>query len=95
MKPANEGPIQMRELLQICETEGNAQNGGGSFIIEEDHVNGVFVKYEPGNTAPTGGRPAGAPGEIGSPMMASQVPAFGGPRGFQAQGGSLASPSAF
>jgi len=48
MKPANEGSVPMQEMLDICDTEGNSQNGGGSFVIENHEPNGIFVKFEPG-----------------------------------------------
>ena len=80
MKPSNEGPIQRQELLDICDTEGNAQNGGGSFIIEDHEPNGTFVKFEGGNPTPLLGR--GGPGDIGSPVPGSHGPVFGGQRHF-------------
>ena len=95
LKPANEGPIQMRELLQICDTEGNPQNGGGSFIIQDEPPRGIFVKYEPDNSGSVGSRGVGAPGEIGSPMVGMNTPSFGGPRAFHPSNGSISSPSGF
>ncbi|MCJ1391313.1 Stress response protein nst1 [Xylographa bjoerkii] len=95
LKPANEGPIQLRELLQICDTEGNPQNGGGSFIIQDEPPRGIFVKYEPDNNGSVGNRGVGGPGEIGSPMVGMNTPSFGGSRGFQPSSGSIASPSGF
>ena len=80
MKPSTEGPIQRQELLDICDTEGNAQNGGGSFIIENHEPNGTFVKFEGGILTPLIGR--GGPGDIGSPVPGSHGPVFGGPRHF-------------
>jgi hypothetical protein len=95
LKPPHEGPIQLRELLQICDTEGNAQNGGGSFTIQDEPPHGIWVKWEPENSGPVGSRGAGAPGEIGSPMMGSSMTAFGGSRALQPPGGGIASPSGF
>jgi len=95
LKPPHEGPVQLRELLQICDTEGNAQNGGGSFTIQDEPPHGIWVKWEPENSGPMGARGAGAPGEIGSPMMGSSMAAFGGSRAFQPPGGGIASPSGF
>lgn len=91
MKPAHEAPIQPRELLAICETEGNLQNGGGSFSIKEKPALGICVKYDPDHNS-VGPRGAVGPGEIGSPITSSSGLAFGGPRGFHAPGGGIASP---
>jgi hypothetical protein len=78
LRPPNEPTISLKEMLDICDTEGNTQNGGGSFSIHEDS-NGQFVKFEPdNNSAASGHRGSSAPGEIGSPMPKSSVPAFGG-----------------
>ncbi|MCJ1473750.1 Stress response protein nst1 [Lambiella insularis] len=95
LKPANEGPIQLRELLQICDTEGNAQNGGGSFTVQEEPSRGLFVKFEPDGKASAGSRGLGAEGDIGSPIGGMNTPGFDGSRGFPTPGGSLASPSGF
>ncbi|KAK8044470.1 hypothetical protein PG993_004494 [Apiospora rasikravindrae] len=65
-------PISQSELLDMCETEGNAQNGGGSFDIRQDEASGkVSVRFDPssGGTAAAGSRNVGAPGEIGSPIV--------------------------
>ena len=78
MKPANEGSIQVGELLEICETEGNAQNGGGSFIVQNEPQRGVYVKFEPDDNTLRGS----APGEIGSPLPSHVFPTYGAPRTF-------------
>lgn len=92
MKPASEGIISPQEMLDICDTEGNNQNGGGSFIIEDQGDAGTFVKFEPGRNPSVSMR--GAPGDIGSPIQGSAFPGFGGPRPFQQPGGAHA-PSGF
>ncbi|KAF4628761.1 hypothetical protein G7Y89_g9387 [Cudoniella acicularis] len=66
LNPPNEQPVSEKELLDICETEGNTMNGGGSFEIRKD-VNSCFIRHE--NEFPTSHRPVGAPGEIGSPIV--------------------------
>ncbi|KAL2854392.1 salt tolerance down-regulator-domain-containing protein [Aspergillus pseudoustus] len=76
-QPSNEAPISLKEMLDICDTEGNAQNGGGSFSIRKSEK-GEFVKFEPDtNSAASGQRGSIGPGEIGSPLTTSSIP-FGG-----------------
>ncbi|KAH7026592.1 salt tolerance down-regulator-domain-containing protein [Microdochium trichocladiopsis] len=64
-------PVTEAELLDMCETEGNAQNGGGTFDIKHGDNSKVSIKYDP--DMPTGPSPfarnIGAPGEIGSPIV--------------------------
>ncbi|KAK8121204.1 hypothetical protein PG999_005324 [Apiospora kogelbergensis] len=58
--------ISQSELLDMCETEGNLQNGGGSFDVRQDEASGkVSVRFDPSSP---GARNVGAPGEIGSPI---------------------------
>ncbi|KAH0545186.1 hypothetical protein GP486_008466 [Trichoglossum hirsutum] len=92
MRPTNEAPVQMKELLDICETEGDVQNGGGVFTIQKDAQGRTFVKHEvdEGMAGPARGNMA--PGEIGSPIPNSSVPAAF--RAFQS-GPGVASPSGF
>lgn len=86
MKPANEGTITLQEMMDICDTEGNNHNGGGSFTIESQGETGSFVRFDSGrNASMSMGR--GAPGDIGSPVPGSVFPGFGGPRAFQQPGG--------
>ncbi|KAL3469542.1 salt tolerance down-regulator-domain-containing protein [Aspergillus californicus] len=74
----DEPTIPQREMLDICDTEGNAQNGGGSFAIKTDET-GVFVKFEPDtNSGVTGQRGSIAPGEIGSPIPSTSILSLGG-----------------
>ncbi|KAH8423855.1 putative stress response protein Nst1 [Aspergillus melleus] len=78
LRPSNEPSISLKEMLDICDTEGNSQNGGGSFSIKSDSM-GEFVKFEPDtNSATSGHRGSIVPGEIGSPIPSSSIPAFGG-----------------
>ncbi|KAL8671438.1 MAG: hypothetical protein Q9168_004067 [Polycauliona sp. 1 TL-2023] len=85
MKPANEGAISLQEMLDICDTEGNNQNGGGSFVTETQGDSGTFVRFESGRNPSVSIR--GAPGDIGSPIPGSPFPAFGGSRPFQQPSG--------
>lgn len=79
LNPPNEPTISLPEMLDICDTEGNPQNGGGSFLIKED--GGLrYVKFEPdNNSALSSQRGNLIPGDIGSPVPGSSMPApFGG-----------------
>ncbi|KAI4247872.1 MAG: hypothetical protein LQ352_006069 [Teloschistes flavicans] len=87
MKPANEGTISLQEMLDICDTEGNSQNGGGSFIMESQGETERYVKFEAGRNASVSGVRRGVPGEIGSPVPGGSFSGFGGPRPFQPSGG--------
>lgn len=64
----SDDPVTESELLDICETEGNAVNGGGSFDVRGDGPT-RSIRYQ--IDAPPPHRPLGAPGEIGSPIMAN------------------------
>ena len=84
-KPQNDELIHPGELLEICDTEGNAQNGGGLLSVQNNARGQVFVKYEPDQGHSGVGRGAGAPGDIGSPVVGSAMP-FGSMRGFPGSG---------
>lgn len=78
LKPPNEPPISLHEMLDICDTEGNPQNGGGSFTVKEEG-DAKFVKFEPDNNSTLSSQRGNlVPGDIGSPVPGSTVPAFGG-----------------
>ena len=93
MKPPHEGPISMKEMLGICDTEGNSQNGGGSFIIER-HEPHTYVKFEPGRNTSISMNGGLGPGDIGSPIPGGAMPSFGGGR-MMPQHGKIMSPSGF
>ncbi|KAH8662963.1 salt tolerance down-regulator-domain-containing protein [Tricladium varicosporioides] len=77
LNPPNEQSISEKELLDICETEGNGINGGGSFEIRKDGDR-CLIRHE--NEVPATHRPIGAPGEIGSPIVGGGgMPRFAGP----------------
>ncbi|PYH43311.1 putative stress response protein Nst1 [Aspergillus saccharolyticus JOP 1030-1] len=79
LRSPSEPSISLKEMLDICDTEGNTQNGGGSFSIRNDET-GEYVKFEPDtNSASSGHRGSIVPGEIGSPIPSSSSLAFGGP----------------
>ena len=83
MKAPGEPPVSMDEMLGICDTEGNAQNGGGSFEVMMDKTRGQVIKFTE-DVAP----PRSSVGDIGSPVVSHSQPTsfavgFGPPgRGF-------------
>ncbi|KAI9810772.1 MAG: Stress response protein nst1 [Thelocarpon impressellum] len=95
IRPASEPQVQMREMLDICETEGDAQNGGGFFSIKSEGPGGrTFVKHEVEGNTPLSAR-SSIPGEIGSPIS-GVMPTFAGSRSFQPGSGSgMVTPSGF
>ncbi|KAM7203855.1 Salt tolerance down-regulator domain containing protein [Naviculisporaceae sp. PSN 640] len=63
--------VTMEELLDLCETEGNEINGGGSFDVRGDKPGTQSIRFVPG-TGQTSSQPRNkwqAPGEIGSPVV--------------------------
>lgn len=91
IKSVADGHISLAEMLDICDTEGNPQNGGGSFTVTQESGHS-FVKFEPRQNNSMSMR--GAPGEIGSPVPGGAMPTFSGARHFQHPGGVM-SPSNF
>ncbi|KAI9673145.1 MAG: Stress response protein nst1 [Caeruleum heppii] len=88
IRPGSEPPVQMREFLDICDTEGDAQNGGGMFVLTNDErgEGRTFIKHEMSDHqrgfAPGSTRGSVDPGEIGSPISGQAMPAsFGGAAG--------------
>lgn len=69
-------PVSEAELLSMCETEGNAQNGDGSFDIRhENKSKKTFIRYDPtGGTPSMVARNVGAPGQVSSPIVGSSGP---------------------
>ena len=72
----------MLEMLDICDTEGNSQNGGGSFSKVQDDPMGPLIKFDPGRNMSMSGR---GPGDIGSPIVGGG--GMIGQRPFQQPGG--------
>jgi len=84
--PPYEAPVSYADMKAICDTEGNAQNGGGSILVQAQPQVGEFIRFEAGRNASLGGRSAA--GDIGSPIVGGGVlPAIGGQRSFQQPGG--------
>lgn len=85
LRAPGEPPVSMDEMLGICDTEGNAQNGGGSFEVMMDKSRGQVIRFTEDNA-----QPRGSAGDIGSPLPGhaqtagfSLAPSFGAPgRGF-------------
>lgn len=64
-----EPPVSMEEMLGICDTEGNVQNGGGMFEVMIDNNRGQIIKFVEDN-GKVGPGIRGGLGDIGSPMAA-------------------------
>lgn len=85
LKAPGEPLVSMDEMLGICDTEGNAQNGGGSFEVFIDKARGQMIKFTEDFA-----QPRTSVGDIGSPLPSHSQPAafpirqgFGPPgRGF-------------
>ena len=76
------GLVEQPELLALCETVGNTQNGGGNFEVHNEPSMGVLIHFTPGRTPSMG-----MGGEIGSPIGGPSGGMFGNSRPFaQAQG---------
>lgn len=78
-------PVMIEEMLDFCETEGSAVNGGGNFQILRRAENPLqsLIKYEPEPPSANPPRNVGA-GDIGSPSVGTSVPGgpFGSMRGY-------------
>jgi hypothetical protein len=68
LNPPREEPVLEKEILDLCETEGNPNNGGGYFDVRLESDGRKFIRFEP--DVPTH-RSVGAPGDIGSPIVGS------------------------
>ena len=76
-KPQQVGLVEQAELLALCETVGNTQNGGGNFDVHNEPGIGFLVHFAPGRTPSMS-----MGGEIGSPIGGSSGGMFGNPRPF-------------
>lgn len=62
-------PPMLKEIEEICETEGDAHNGGGLLSFRQTGENNFAVCFDEDSAAPMMNRTPGAPlGEIGSPV---------------------------
>lgn len=76
-RPPLDQPPTLREIEEICETEGDSQNGGGELRVRKEGER-FSVKWEPDATTPDQGRGAlSGLGEIGSPMPSKSSPSTG------------------
>ena len=67
MMPRNEPAVPIREMLQICYTEGNAQNGGGLFQFDNTDKPPFLMKHITDTNGAMNGKAGPPPGDIGSP----------------------------
>ena len=100
-RPPLDSPPTLREIEEICETEGDSQNGGGELHIRKEGGDRFAVNWAPDAGTPdlSRGGLAGL-GEIGSPMpnKASPSASFGPPgmgRGGSSGLGAVGSPTSF
>ena len=64
-------PVSETEILDICDTEGNTVNGGGTFDVRKDE-SGCFIRHNADNESPSGPQ-LGALGEVGSPVVGNSA----------------------
>ena len=84
--PPHESPVSYFDMKAICDTEGNTQNGGGTFLVETQPQVGEFIRFEADLDTSIGGRSAA--GDIGSPLGGGGlISAIGGERSSQQPGG--------
>jgi hypothetical protein len=71
------GDIPFTELLDLCDTEGNGNNGGGNFDVQKlgENHGGVKIRWVTDGDQPMllqrHSRPVGASRELGSPIIGS------------------------
>lgn len=71
-------PPTLEEIEDICDTEGDSNNGGGELDVRRQAGEKTFaVKWSPDAMTPDGGRGFGGLGEIGSPMPQKSSPSGG------------------
>lgn len=80
LNPPSEPTVSEKELLEICDTEGNTVNGGGSFDVRNNGEGHISIRHD--DDLPSSQRPVGAPGEIGSPVVGGATRFPGPPPGF-------------
>lgn len=65
LNPPHDDPVSDQEILNLCETEGNPNNGGGFFDLKT--VEGeMVIRFDADD-----GRSLPVPGDIGSPVVGS------------------------
>ncbi|KAJ3562607.1 hypothetical protein NPX13_g8505 [Xylaria arbuscula] len=68
--------IDERELLEICDTLGTPDNGGGSFDMRPNDQGIICIRFDANSGFKSGPFPrsVGAPGGIGSPIVGAGIP---------------------
>lgn len=90
LRPLWEPIISVEEILDICDTEGNSKNGGGTFTVRASGKT-KHIKFNPGpdNTSPISHRRGSSTiGEIGNPALGPNHPVTDAPRTFDRIGHS-------
>lgn len=82
--PPGESPVSEKELLDICDTEGNLTNGGGFFSIRLAAGDRHEIRYE-ADAGSASGPSAGPVGAPGSPIVAAVGPVGAGGAGLAAR----------
>lgn len=72
----SDSPLQLHDILGICDTIGDANNGGGMFHVMRDSPDNYFVRFDEDALPPQRGPPSGL-GEIGSPLGTHSTPVGG------------------
>lgn len=86
LNPPRDEPVLEKEILDLCETEGNPNNGGGYFDVRQEGDGRISIRFEP--DVPSNHRSVGAPGDIGSPVVGNiGVSRFPGLPGIPTPGG--------
>ncbi|KAK0922095.1 Stress response protein nst1 [Friedmanniomyces endolithicus] len=81
-RPMLDSAPSLREIEEICETEGDSQNGGGELHIRRNEAagdGGFAVKWDRLVGTPDQSRGPAGLGEIGSPLPSKTSLAFGAP----------------
>ena len=76
IRPPNDMPANVDEVMEIFETEGNSHNGGGYFLVKKEGPSRTLVKYDADGKVTQQGLAGSAVGEIGSPLPGHSIPAF-------------------
>jgi hypothetical protein len=75
LEPPVVQPASDAEIREMCDTEGNPHNGGGSFITMEDDNGKTRVRFEAdAGVNPYTRRDIGAPGQMRSPIVGAGGP---------------------
>ncbi|KAI9725330.1 MAG: Stress response protein nst1 [Chrysothrix sp. TS-e1954] len=81
IRPMSESQVQLVELREILDTEGDAHNGGGSFSVNISAPNRLLMRWESDEQMSGPGSIGSSLGQIGSPIAPNGFPGGGGRRG--------------